>query len=253
MKKILAVILSLTVLLLAGCGLVRNTAADPTVEPPAASAQPAEQTPPEAPAESTDGEPAEAPAEVPEEPAELPEELPEEPEDEPAADELTPIAAFPQNMASVFYFSSGAGAWATELILSPDGSFSGTFHDTDMGDIGEGYPNGTIYLCGFRGRFTVLYHPDETSWVLKMDQLEQEQTDGESWIEDGVRYVGSYPYGLDGGVDYILYAPERPVEGLSEELISWWPGRWNPDGVPETLECWGIESVDAGYGFFSYD
>ena len=46
---------------------------------------------------------------------------------------------------STFYFLSGAGAWSTELVVSPDGSFTGYYHDTDMGDSGAGYPNGTRY------------------------------------------------------------------------------------------------------------
>ena len=41
---------------------------------------------------------------------------------------------------STFYFLSGAGAWSTELVVSPDGSFTGYYHDTDMGDSGADYP-----------------------------------------------------------------------------------------------------------------
>lgn len=41
-----------------------------------------------------------------------------------------------------FTFSSGAGAWSTDLTLFPDGTFSGKFHDRDM-DI--------TYLCQFQG------------------------------------------------------------------------------------------------------
>ena len=37
-----------------------------------------------------------------------------------------------------FYFSSGAGAWGTEMDISADGSFTGNFHDSEMGDTGEG-------------------------------------------------------------------------------------------------------------------
>ena len=39
-----------------------------------------------------------------------------------------------------FSFSSGVGAWETMLGIMPDGTFSGTFHDADMGDNGAGYP-----------------------------------------------------------------------------------------------------------------
>ena len=52
-----------------------------------------------------------------------------------------------------FYFSSGAGAWGTELYLEKDGSFEGGFHDTNMGESGEENPYGTCYVCNFSGKF----------------------------------------------------------------------------------------------------
>ena len=41
-----------------------------------------------------------------------------------------------------FWFGSGVGAWCTTLQIQPDGSFEGQYHDSDMGDTGDGYPNG---------------------------------------------------------------------------------------------------------------
>ena len=43
-----------------------------------------------------------------------------------------------------YYFSSGAGGWGEEFVIERDGYFKGSFHDSDMGDTGEGYPNGTV-------------------------------------------------------------------------------------------------------------
>ena len=37
-----------------------------------------------------------------------------------------------------FVFSSGAGAWFTQLDMHADGSFEGQYHDSDMGLTGEG-------------------------------------------------------------------------------------------------------------------
>ena len=39
------------------------------------------------------------------------------------------------------WFGSGAGAWSTTLTIHEDGSFFGVYRDSDMGDIGDGYPN----------------------------------------------------------------------------------------------------------------
>ena len=62
-------------------------------------------------------------------------------------------------------FSSGVGGWGTSLTLERGGTFSGQFHDSDMGAIGEDYPNGTVYLCHFSGRFSVSEKVDEYSAV----------------------------------------------------------------------------------------
>ena len=55
-----------------------------------------------------------------------------------------------------FVFSSGAGAWGTFLTLDADGSFTGGYNDSDMGDTGEGYPHGKNYYCEFQGNSGIL-------------------------------------------------------------------------------------------------
>ena len=62
-----------------------------------------------------------------------------------------------QTMAGLEWsFSSGAGAWSTELYIQTDGSFSGDFHDSDMGDCTDEYPYGTLYFCAFSGRMSLV-------------------------------------------------------------------------------------------------
>ena len=53
-------------------------------------------------------------------------------------------------------FCSGAGAWSTDLQIRPDGTFTGQFHDSEMGESAEAYPDGTVYICEFSGRFSVV-------------------------------------------------------------------------------------------------
>lgn len=249
MRRILAVCMVFVLLIgcLAGCSSRQESMEQ------AGSAE--EQTQPEAAAPEVNEAVTEA--DTPQESAE--EETGAAPAAEVVTAETEPTAeakeglSLPEGIASTFYFSSGAGGWGTELILAENGSFTGNFHDSDMGDIGEGYPNGTVYLCTFQGRFTVTEQMDEHSWRLLLTDLKQEQEQDAQWIEDEIRFIGSYPYGLEAGVDYILYSPDTPVEGLNEELISWWPGRFSLDGAPETLESWCIYSLEGGYGFFGYD
>ena len=52
-------------------------------------------------------------------------------------------------LPSEFELSSGAGGWATILKLNKDGTFTGQYYDSDLGDTGEDYPNGTVHFCTF--------------------------------------------------------------------------------------------------------
>ena len=76
----------------------------------------------------------------------------------PTPNEQTPT--LPGEYPMELTFSSGAGAWRTSLILNADGTFVGEYSDSDMGDIGDAYPNGTFYFCSFSGQFEVLTATD---------------------------------------------------------------------------------------------
>mgnify|MGYP006865380128 CR=1 FL=1 len=173
-------------------------------------------------------------------------------------------------------FSSGAGGWATNLRIHPDGSFEGNYYDTDMGDGGEGYPYGTEYVCPFHGRFKDVVQIAPNSWSLTLEELvlDTGRPVGEEWIENGVRYVSSDPYGfntpdggaLEPGAQFMLYSPEAKGYSPTDELHgmngedensplyqfwTWWPNKhgWGPYG--DTLNCWGLHNLETGYGFFS--
>ena len=68
-----------------------------------------------------------------------------------------------------FSFSSGVGAWGTDLEVYADGSFKEVYHDSDMGVTGEGYPNGTVYLCGFSGN--AVFMVDARFWLFRVQIL----------------------------------------------------------------------------------
>lgn len=154
-----------------------------------------------------------------------------------------------------FRFSSGAGAWYTVITLNQDGSFSGEYCDSDMGDSGDAYPHGKEYICNFSGRFDTVVQIDSNTYSMTLSEITTEKESGEEWIEEGILHVASDPYGLEEGTEYRLYLPETEKEGLPEDLLSWYPG-WNfadADGnLPDTLSCFGIYNVKMGYGFFAY-
>lgn len=148
-----------------------------------------------------------------------------------------------------FTFSSGAGAWGTTLKLNADGTFTGEFNDSDMGARNEDYPEGTHYFCSFSGKFENIQKADEYSYKMTLADLKTEEEAGKEYIEDGVKYVLSEPYGLEEGKDFILYLPATPIDNLSKEFLSWWPYRAE-ENSKETLSCYGILNVSKGYGFF---
>ena len=55
-----------------------------------------------------------------------------------------PELRLPITSPMTYIFTSGVGAWETELTLYADGTFTGQFHDSNMGETGYGYPNGTV-------------------------------------------------------------------------------------------------------------
>lgn len=169
-----------------------------------------------------------------------------------------------------FLFASGVGAWGTYLVLYPDGTFEGSYHDSNMGDVGEGNPKGSVYICNFSGRFEIIEKLDEYSYKLKLTELRTKKEKGEEWIEDGIRYISSHPYGITEwsydsatgdktlvqGEDFIFYLPDTPLEGLSETFLSWWPYSFQfyiENSDITTLQHYGILNVITEQGFFSTD
>lgn len=141
---------------------------------------------------------------------------------------------FPQN----FMFNNAAGAWNSAVTLNADGSFTGDYHDADVGDKGDAYPGGTVYVSKFNGKFDAIIKNLDGSYDLTLCEMNTEKPQGEEWIEEGVRYVASSAYGLDGGKFFTLYAPGTPLEGLSAEFLSWIPDTMKADGKLTCYTLW---------------
>ena len=171
----------------------------------------------------------------------------EESAETPQEDAVTLPGEYPKELV----FASGAGAWGTALTLEADGSFTGSYGDSEMGD--DRYPKGVHYTCAFAGRFTDLKQVDETTYAMTLNGVEILTKETEPWEEDGVGYIPSDPYGLETGTEFYFYTPEHPLEGLDEEFLSWWPDNWQREEQNlTTLGCWAIHNVETGYGFFTW-
>ena len=222
MKKTLIIFVMLLALCLSACGVPNGEATLPEVSteaPAAPETQPTESVP---------------------EPTESMETAPEA------------LTALPLPAETVtFSFLSGAGGWSTELQLNQDSTFTGQYHDSEMGDMGEDYPHGSIYVCAFAGEFTDFEKLSEYAYKMNLTNLTTENAIGEEWIEEQIRYVASIPYGLEEGTEFILYLPDTPVSEVPEAFLSWWPYRFELGSDSfDTLSCYGILNVSTGYGFF---
>lgn len=124
-------------------------------------------------------------------------------------------------LPSEFVFTSGAGRWATEITLNVGGTFIGQYHDSDLGDSGIGYSNGTVYICNFSGIFTVPKKVNEYIYSMHLESLDVEGTPGTVYYENDTRYIVSDPYGFNNADEFLIYLPGCPLEETSEDFLSW--------------------------------
>ena len=149
-----------------------------------------------------------------------------------------------------FTFSSGAGAWSTELTVGADGSFLGDYHDSDAGSTGEGYPYGTVYMCQFSGRFTTPEKINDYTYKTTIESISCEQESGTEEIVDDMKFVYSEPYGLDNAKDIYIYVKGAPVSELPEAYCSW--VNMAIDGSA-TLPFYGIYNENNETGFSGWE
>lgn len=122
---------------------------------------------------------------------------------------------------SEFIFTSGAGAWSTNIVIASDGSFEGSFHDSNMGETGEGYPNGTVYYCDVMGRFTTPVQVSQYVYRMELQDWDTADAGVYSYIENGIQYIASTPHGFDGSTEYYLYLPGIPASMMPEACYTW--------------------------------
>ncbi|MDR1704609.1 MAG: hypothetical protein LBS19_07985 [Clostridiales bacterium] len=149
----------------------------------------------------------------------------------------------------VFTLSSGAGAWITEVEFLAGGAFTGRHWDSDMGDTGPEYPEGTRYFCSFSGRFAALEQIGPFEYSMICESLEQEGTAGEEEFADGVRYITADPYGLGSSDKFYLYLPGSAAADLPEGFMQWVEA---PQGMSyediEELDLYGLYNVSQELG-----
>lgn len=152
-----------------------------------------------------------------------------------------------------YVFSSGAGGWSTGMDIADDGTFTGSFHDSEMGSTGPGYPHGTVYSCNSNGKFSEPQVVDEHTLRMELEYLEIDHTPGDEKIEDQIRYIYSDPYGLDNADEFFIYLPGAEIAALPEGFLNW-AKMWlnsRTNGTATTLPSgfYGIYNVGGEQGF----
>ena len=146
-------------------------------------------------------------------------------------------------------FSSGVGGWSTDMRLMPDGSFTGDFHDGEMGETGENYPAGTVYYCTFFGKLSLVSRENENTWKVKAEAVKLIEKPDTETIEDGVRYVTvDSVYGLAEGDEMLLYAPGTSLDVFTDSM-KMWAHVFDMQDKPVTLQDWFLYSPANDTGF----
>lgn len=149
-----------------------------------------------------------------------------------------------------FGFSSGAGGWSEEFTIEKDGYFTGNFHDSDMGDTGEGYDGGTVYSSSYSGHFTDLTQINDHTYQMKLADISYKEMADTVEISDNIRYIYTNSYCLGGEDTFTIYLPGIPLEELSEEVCNW-ISMMNQSETELTMIVIADESN--GYGIYSHD
>ena len=151
-----------------------------------------------------------------------------------------------------FYFASGAGGWRTFLTIRPDGSFYGSYSDSEMGSVGENYPNGTYYLSEFEGQFSELVKVNEYTYSMNLLKLEYAKPCDTEEIIDDVLYKYCEAYGITGTEEVLLYLPGAPMKDLPQEYLNWVKNHMEDPEV-DVLPFYGLYNVTEQNGFSSYE
>lgn len=164
-----------------------------------------------------------------------------------SAESAEPFARFGDRL---FEFTSGAGGWGTEVTIGADGTFTGNYHDSEMGETGDGYPDGTVYTCLFHGQFTDPVKVDDYTWTAKV-AVSLDEGQALEKIEDGIRFVLATPYGLEKAQEVTFYLPGKPVDQLPEGFMIW-SHLQEMDSEAKTLPYFAIWSEADEAGFVTY-
>ncbi len=153
------------------------------------------------------------------------------------------------NVPEEYIFTSGVGGWSSELTLFEDGSFMGSYHDSDMGADTENYPGGVCYISSFTGQFSNFRQIDDCTWAMDLTELNYDLEPGTDYEENGIHYLATEAYGLSGGNIFYLYTADHPVDTLPDDFMSWADLYRSEYSYSPVLSIYGIYNEATGCGW----
>lgn len=149
-----------------------------------------------------------------------------------------------------FEFCSGAGGWVEEFAIEKDGYFTGKFHDSNMGDTGEGYEDGTLYSSSYSGYFTDLIKINDHTYQMTLEDISYKESTGSEEIRQNVRSIYTDSYCLSGTDTFTIYLPGTPLSEISEDIYFWIS--WYNQSETELTMIVIVDETN-GYGIYSHD
>ena len=149
-----------------------------------------------------------------------------------------------------FILNSGTGNWETTLVLDNEGGIYGDFRDLNMGEVGEGYENGTYYWNEFWGYSDNIEKVNDYSYKFILKDVATSQPGDVEEFDDEDSMLFKTTYNIEGVVDeseYILYLPNTPVMELPEESLFWLK---NIEADKDVIDCYILYCVKNGDTFW---
>ena len=140
-----------------------------------------------------------------------------------------------------FSLYSGAGAWNASLNIYGDGTFSGTFFNSDYT---------AVYSCSYSGRFAEVRQVDTYTYSMKVEDLQLDKEPDVTEEKDGIKFVSCEPYGIGEGDTVLLYLHGKPGSELPENFVSLTRDMLHYDAA-YPIDFYGLYNTDQGVPFWS--
>lgn len=145
-----------------------------------------------------------------------------------------------------FILSNGVGNWETTLVLDNEGGIYGDFHDLNMGEVGEGYENGTYYWNEYWGYSDGIEKVNDYSYKFVLKDVATSQPGDVEEIDEEDSMKFKTTYNIEGVVDeseYILYLPNTPILEVPKEALTWIP---TLETDRDIIDCYILYCVENG-------